>query len=263
MLRTTHIRTKLAVALAVPLAALVAVAGFEVVQARAEVDQTRSQSELATSSIGPGSLVTRLQDERNRASIDLIGLDTELPVDSNEEARPLTDAADGGYYMIRVDDVTPAATRPFADVREQVTADWLSDSWAKAAAEKATAIVGRLNAGESLTAIATELGTEVSTSKPVKRDGSDVAANLPAAVVPQLFTLKQGEVAAVADGGDQIILRLAEIRTPTDGGDPAATADLRQALRGEMANDVVNQFMAALQQEIDVSVNNDAIDQLF
>lgn len=179
------------------------------------------------------------------------------------EAGQLSDAADGGYYMVRVDDIVPAAPRPFDEVRERVTADWLSDAWAKAAAEKATAIVARLDAGESMAAVAGELGTEPRTSKPVKRDGSDVAANLPAAIVPQLFALKQGEVAAVADGGDQIIMRLTEIRAPADGGDPAATADLRQSLRGEMANDVVNQFMAALQQEIDVSVNNDAIDQLF
>jgi signal transduction histidine kinase len=93
--RTTHIRTKLAVALAVPLAALVAVAGFEVVSAVGDVDATRSQTELATSSIGPGSLVTRLQDERNRAAIDLIGLGDAagLPVADNAEARGLVDEA--------------------------------------------------------------------------------------------------------------------------------------------------------------------------
>jgi signal transduction histidine kinase len=93
--RTTHIRTKLAVALAVPLAALVAVAGFEVVSAVGDVDATRSQTELATSSIGPGSLVTRLQDERNRAAIDLIGLGDAagLPVADNAEARALVDEA--------------------------------------------------------------------------------------------------------------------------------------------------------------------------
>ncbi len=74
MFRTTHIRTKLAVALAVPLAALVAVAGFEVVSARQDVSDARSQSELASASLGPGSLVVNLQNERNRAAIDLIGL---------------------------------------------------------------------------------------------------------------------------------------------------------------------------------------------
>jgi signal transduction histidine kinase len=93
--RTTHIRSKLAVALAIPLAALVAIAGFEVYNAAQDVDETRSQTELATSSIGPGSLVLRLQDERNRAAIDLIGLGDAagLPVADNKEARDLTDAA--------------------------------------------------------------------------------------------------------------------------------------------------------------------------
>ena len=95
MFRTTHIRSKLAVALAIPLAALVAIAGFEVYTAAQDVDTTRSQTELATSSIGPGSLVIQLQNERNRAAIDLIGLGDAagLPVATNAEARELTDTA--------------------------------------------------------------------------------------------------------------------------------------------------------------------------
>ncbi|MGK2950196.1 MAG: ATP-binding protein, partial [Acidimicrobiales bacterium] len=93
MFRTTHIRTKLAMALAVPLAALVFVAGFEVVSAREEVREARSQSQLASASLGPGSLVVNLQNERNRAGIDLIGLGAaaELAVADNAEARSLTD----------------------------------------------------------------------------------------------------------------------------------------------------------------------------
>ncbi len=95
MFRTTHIRSKLAVALAIPLAALVAIAGFEVYSAAQDLDTTRSQTELATSSIGPGSLVIQLQNERNRASIDLIGLGDAagLPVATNAEARGLTDTS--------------------------------------------------------------------------------------------------------------------------------------------------------------------------
>ena len=74
MFRTTHIRTKLAVALAVPMVALVAVAGFEVLDSKAEVDKAKEQADLAETSLGPGSLVVHLQDERNLAAIDLIGL---------------------------------------------------------------------------------------------------------------------------------------------------------------------------------------------
>ena len=93
MFRTTHIRTKLAAALAVPLVALVAVSGFEVVSASRAFDEASAQTELAASSLGPGSLVVRLQDERNRAAVDLIGLgaSVDLAVDTSEEARALVD----------------------------------------------------------------------------------------------------------------------------------------------------------------------------
>jgi HAMP domain-containing protein len=93
--RTTHIRTKLALALAVPLAALVAVAGFEVVNANQQVADARSEAELVDGSLGPGSLVVHLQNERNRAAINLIGLGAaaELAVKDNPEARGFTDPA--------------------------------------------------------------------------------------------------------------------------------------------------------------------------
>jgi signal transduction histidine kinase len=93
--RRIRIHTKLAAALAVPLLALLAVAGFEVHDSSAAAARVRSQTNLAAAAVGPGSLVTRLQDERNRAAIDLIGLGgaTELPVDTSEEARTLVDDA--------------------------------------------------------------------------------------------------------------------------------------------------------------------------
>jgi signal transduction histidine kinase len=93
--RRIRIRTKLAAALAVPLAALVVMASLEVVRASAQASDVRDQAEIATASLGPGSLVIRLQDERNRAALDLIGMGdaTDLAVETNEEARELTDEA--------------------------------------------------------------------------------------------------------------------------------------------------------------------------
>ncbi|MDP1807129.1 MAG: hypothetical protein Q8K72_18275, partial [Acidimicrobiales bacterium] len=93
MFRTSHIRTKLALALAIPMAALVGLAGYQVVDARAQVTDAKAQSTLADASVGPGSLVVNLQNERNRAAIDLIGLGdaAELAVADNAEGRKLTD----------------------------------------------------------------------------------------------------------------------------------------------------------------------------
>ncbi|MFP5254493.1 MAG: nitrate- and nitrite sensing domain-containing protein [Acidimicrobiia bacterium] len=124
MFRTTHIRTKLAAALSVPLIVLVAVAGYEVTSATEAVDDARAQAELATSSLGPGSLVVTLQDERNRASIDLIGLgdSADLAVATNEEARERTDHA---LAQLRQELATaPAAVQDaFATAMERIEAE--------------------------------------------------------------------------------------------------------------------------------------------
>lgn len=210
-------------------------------------------------------------DDNGRApdgkAVEIAGREPDLPSLAFEtpegEQSPLTDAQSGGYYVLRVDGITPAAPKPFAEVRNQVAIDWLAAERAKAAAEKAKAAVERLNAGEDMAAIATELGTTVKTSSAVTRDGEDAVAGLDPAAVERLFALKPGEAAAVPMGDDQLVVKLLEIREPTDGTDPEATAEVRDALRGDLANDLVSQFMDALQQRIPVSIDQNAVDNLF
>jgi len=90
-----RIRSKLAAALAVPLVALVGIAGLQAVQAGDESDRIEREGELAFVALGPGSVTTALQNERNWHSLDLIGLAgaTELDVSSSEDARTKADAA--------------------------------------------------------------------------------------------------------------------------------------------------------------------------
>lgn len=179
------------------------------------------------------------------------------------ELSPLTDAADGGYYMLRVDAVTPAAIRPLEEVRDRVRADWMAAQRAKAAEERAAALVERLEGGAGMAEIATELGQEVKTSGALTRDGSDAAAWLDSGAVAKLFTLEQGGVAAAPAGDDQVIMRLAEIRQPAPTDQPAVISQINDSLRGAMAADLVNGFMAAVQQEIPVSIDQASIENLF
>lgn len=88
-----RIRTKLAAALAVPLVALLAVAGFVALEAADEARAVRAETELAMVSLGPSSLSTELQNERNYTALDLIGLAeaATLEVSSVEEARARVD----------------------------------------------------------------------------------------------------------------------------------------------------------------------------
>ncbi len=122
-----RIRTKLAGALAVPLVALVAISGFEAVQASDHAADIRAETELATVSIGPSSLTTELQNERNYTSLDLIGLAdaATLEVSSVAEARDRVDAAvaDLRSYLAGRDEIVSAAFAPAFEALDADLAD--------------------------------------------------------------------------------------------------------------------------------------------
>jgi hypothetical protein len=81
--------------LALPLVALVAVSAVEVKRAGDRADEVEAETELATATVGPGSLISSLQNERSFTGLDQLGLAgaIDLPVTSLEEARAATDAA--------------------------------------------------------------------------------------------------------------------------------------------------------------------------
>src|SRR5918997_744330 len=94
--RRTPIRMKLALTLAVPLTALLARTVVDLHDESREVAAVRSQAELARSAAGPSGLISKLQDERTWAVIDLAGatgLGIAAPVESYEETRRATDEA--------------------------------------------------------------------------------------------------------------------------------------------------------------------------
>ncbi|HET6664723.1 MAG TPA: ATP-binding protein, partial [Acidimicrobiales bacterium] len=78
-----------------PLVALVIVTALEVYQSADEAREVRDQSALAEASIGPASLLSRLEDERNAAGVYLLGAEDAfaLPVEDNAQARAATDQA--------------------------------------------------------------------------------------------------------------------------------------------------------------------------
>ena len=94
-MRRIPIRVKLAAALAVPLIAMGVVTFLEVASVADEAREVREQTDLATATIGPNGLITALQNERNWASAQLVGVDQTLALEVTgyDETRAETDAA--------------------------------------------------------------------------------------------------------------------------------------------------------------------------
>ena len=79
----------------VPLVAMGLVTVIEVISVSSEARRARNQTGLATATIGPNGLITALQNERNWASAQLVGVDQTLALEVSgyDETRAATDAA--------------------------------------------------------------------------------------------------------------------------------------------------------------------------
>jgi HAMP domain-containing protein len=93
--RRIPIHIKLSAALVFPLLALLAVAAYEVVESSRDAAELRRQVDLSEAVVGPSGLFNALQDERNRATVDLVDMGhiIPLPVATNADARTRTDVA--------------------------------------------------------------------------------------------------------------------------------------------------------------------------
>ncbi|HKY67896.1 MAG TPA: nitrate- and nitrite sensing domain-containing protein, partial [Acidimicrobiales bacterium] len=95
MVRRIPIRAKVAGALALPLVGLVAAVAIGVSATDSVGRDVTRQTSLASASVGHAGLIGALQDERNLALLQMLGLEAALPleVDDRDAARRATDTA--------------------------------------------------------------------------------------------------------------------------------------------------------------------------
>ncbi|HVT50105.1 MAG TPA: peptidyl-prolyl cis-trans isomerase, partial [Dongiaceae bacterium] len=162
---------------------------------------------------------------------------------------PVAPTASGSYIVAQVSGVTPPADRPFADVKDKVTADWMADAQKKAAEDKAKAIADKVNKGGDLNAEATALGQTIKKSASFTRDRGDPANGILADFAQTLFTLKLN-AAAVGDSKDgPVVAKVTAITPPDPKAHPADVDQTSQQLTSEIRNDLGAEFAEALRQE--------------
>lgn len=177
----------------------------------------------------------------------------------------LAETANGGYLMLHVDGITPAATRPLEAVREQVAADWLVAERQRLAAEKAQDIAERIQGGATLATIARELGVTVAVSKSFTRDAGDEAVGIAPALASKLFELAVGAVATNRSARDdgEVVAVLTEVKAVDLAAAEKDVEGMRDSLSRAIATDLFEQFGVALRRDISVTRNQNAVDALY
>ena len=187
-------------------------------------------------------------------------LPTAFETDEGRESR-LIETPEGGFFVLRVDAVVPAALRPFAEVADRVREDWIADERLRRARAFADTFVERAGL-LGLEEQARVHGYEIVTTAPFTRSGEGLDLPATSRFPGALFETELRELVVVpAPGGAFHVARAVEALS----ADPEGAAEVRDRLRTQLgpaiAADLVRQYDDALQSRHGVAISDRAFEQ--
>ena len=175
-----------------------------------------------------------------------------------EVATPSTGGS--AYFAMTVEDITPAAMRPFDAVKDRVTEDWRADQQRRAQETAAAAMLAALKSGQSFEDATTVAGVSERTTPVTTR--ADLPEGMPAEVLRAIFTMKPGEPTMIETPEAFIVAVLAEVIDPDPAADPSGYAQVRQAVTRSVGTDIAASFTEAVRLRANPRINQKTLDQI-
>lgn len=171
------------------------------------------------------------------------------------------DLPDGGFFVLRVDNVTPSAVRPLSEVHDQVVAAWQQQQRIDRVTKTAKEIVDAVNGGKALKDVAAERNLKITTTAPLERGVAP--DNLPPMVVTAIFGAKPHQA---VQGPSQDGVYVAEL-TQVIPADPATDKPKVDAITAQIGQqiqrDLLTEYAGALRKYFPVEINQPNVDKVF
>ena len=255
-------------------------------QLRQEIAQDRARDKIDTlankldDTLASGATLEEAADKLGlkTATVDAIDMQGHGPTDepvaglpgggflqtafSTAEGKPtaLTEIQNDGYFVLRVNKVTPSALRPLDSVRDKVASAWKGQQRHKEAKAKAEEIAAKAKGGQTLSQVVTGLNFQVKTIGPIQRGEKEA---LPETVVDAIFQGKTGDVATGEAQDGYVVSQLREIIPADPTTDKDGVAAIQLQLDNAVGNDLTVEYGAALETRYPVQINQQAFDALF
>jgi len=175
----------------------------------------------------------------------------------------LVETAEGGYFMVRVDDVIEAAKRPLDQVRAEVETAWKTEKLNDIARKTAEEIRDAAKSGTPLSEAGKKNNLAVEDGKPVSRFGTGTDTVIPRQLLPELFKAKTGGIVMQQTADGYAVAVLTEIENNPPPADDGDFKRLQETLDGAIANDVLSEYTRALRKEYPVSINQAGLNAYF
>ena len=218
---------------------------------------------LELTSTAPATADGRVYGKQGETVPQLLGPVLQVAFDMEEEEPQLAVVVPGQTFVIfDVPDVTPSATAPLAEIRNDVVALWRLDEGAKAAKAAAGRIEARVKQGTALAAAVAAETRPLPAPQTIDLTREQLARQ--GRVPPSLalfFSMAAGTVKKLeaADDAGWYIVQLASIKAGQIAANDQLVLATAQQLGRVSGEEYVGQFVNAIQTEVGIERNETAI----
>jgi len=159
---------------------------------------------------------------------------------------------DGGFVWFEVTKIERARERSLDEVKDKVEQQWREEETAKALAAKAAEMTGKLDGGVTLASLTEPGKLEVKSAADIHRAGG---AGLNESAVTAIFNAPPNGAGSVAVGDGRLVFKITSDATPPIDYSGPEIKQLQARINEALANDLMSQYIAALEGELGVSVN--------
>ena len=146
----------------------------------------------------------------------------------------VVDMGQGQYFVVRLDDILPAALPPLAGIREPLAQQWVLRENARLLSTRASALAARVRGGEDLAAVAASVRATVQTGNGLNRQSAEQNGQ---GVIAGVFGSGRGEPFSQQNTADTFVIGRTDRITAAV---PALAAPMAEGFRQRMAGDHVN-----------------------
>ena len=175
------------------------------------------------------------------------------------EQADLVETEDDGFYVLRVDKITPPGLIPLDKTRDQVATAWRKKQQKQGAKAQAIFIIDKVKAGDDIATVAEDLGLELEASEPFTRDGTET---IPPELSKEIFAFDIGHIGMAETEGGFVIARVASIEAGNTATISEEKQEMEKSFTDSLGSDLVSQFAAELRERYKISVNERALDDI-
>lgn len=165
-----------------------------------------------------------------------------------------------GYVWFDVREVIAERDRVLSEVHDKVVADWTTEQQRNALAARAEELRNRLDGGDTLAAVAGELGLAVETKTGLRRQGNDAIFGGEAIKAAFSGPVNTNATGPAADGESRLLMHVTAVNQPPADALSGEEQQLQQIARAA-GDDMLDQMVTELQTTYGVQINQAMADQ--